>query len=121
MALICPNCGNTNESDSKFCAQCGYSLPLSTKQAARVDYGPIAPTEPSTKSSKVVFVAPSRSQPYPYSPPPRRQSSGSFAALLFFCFLIVILILLPLLFFIFPASFLVIFSPVIVSMMKVLP
>ena len=98
MALTCPNCGNSNEPDSKFCAQCGYALPLSAKEAARVDYGPIEPTEPRDKSSKVVFVSPSRSQPYPYTPPSQRPSTGSFWALLFFCFILALFILIPLFF-----------------------
>ncbi len=85
MSVICPNCGLSNELDSRFCSQCGFQIPIVEPSS----YHEFSPPAPSSKP--VVFVSNSprrshRSRCTSYPRPPRRQHSGWFLGAFFLIF-----------------------------------
>ncbi len=55
MQMICPKCGTTNESDARFCANCG--APLATEQkgeTAASDSTPKQAAEPTSQSNSAL-------------------------------------------------------------------
>ena len=62
MSVTCPNCGLSNEDDSKFCSQCGFQLPAVDSRTPS-EFIPPTPSVESRSSpqrsspEKVVFVS----------------------------------------------------------------
>ena len=110
MSVTCPNCGLSNEDDSKFCSQCGFQLPAVDSRAPSEFIPPtpsVAPRSSPQRSSpeKVVFVSKGASRHRNYhsrrsSRSHRRQHSGWLMGVVFLGigFLFVVFLLVPLFF-----------------------
>ena len=108
MSLTCPNCGFSNEADSRFCSQCGFQLPSVVSRPP----SQLAPPSPKVESSSspirssskpVVFVSKGsrRHRLFPSrrpSRPCRRQHSGWLMGFVFLGigFIFVVFLLMPL-------------------------
>jgi hypothetical protein len=108
MSLTCPNCGLSNEGDSRFCSQCGFQLPESDTRSFSEFVPPspnVEPFEPSpirSSSKPVVFVSKGsrpryHSSPHCSRPRRRHQHSGWFMGVLFLGFglLLAVFLLAP--------------------------
>ena len=110
MSVTCPNCGLSNETDSRFCSQCGFQLPAVDSRSPSEFIPPSSPVKPTSSPTRpsekqVVFVSKGsryrhRSHSRGYSRPCRRQHSGWIMGFVFLGigFLFVVFLLVPLFF-----------------------